>query len=131
MRIQRPRLLIIDDDVDFRNLLNNTLRDQFFVSMAGEGCEGYSRAVTNRPDVIVLDLQMPGWDGLQTLSTLRDNPRLRDVPVLILSGDNSRESALAVIGAGADGYLLKENYSKSVLIERLNALVGVEAEIEE
>jgi len=125
VKIQRPRLLIIEDDLEFRDSLVNLLRDEFFISVADEGCEGYSRAISSRPDIVTLDTRMPGWDAVRTLTAFRENPRLQDIPILIVSDDSSRESVLPTIQAGADGYLLKENCSKANLIDRLNALLDV------
>ncbi|HVW03075.1 MAG TPA: response regulator [Planctomycetaceae bacterium] len=126
MKLQRPRLMIVDDDPDCRQLLSTLLRDEFFVLTAEEGFEGYSRSLANRPDIVMLDMQMPGWDGLRTLQAFRDNPKLRDIPILMLSADSKRDNVLAAVEAGASGYVRKDSFSKASLHERLRELVTVD-----
>ena len=120
---QRPRLLLIDDDPEFRALFLHLLQGRYLVTAACEGEEGYLKAVTNRPDAIVLDLNMPGWYGVDTLIAIRTHARLRHVPVLVLSGDSRRPNVLAALDAGADGFLIKEQFSRSEIIRRLNILM--------
>ncbi len=123
MKIQRPRLLIIEDSKTLRTILTNMLRYDYLVFTAAEGCEGYSRAVSSPPDIILLDFEMPGWNGLQTLLTLRDHPKLKKVPVLVLTCIAEQEIALSMLAAGANGYLLKETLVKDELVGRIEQLL--------
>ena len=117
--IQRPRLLLIDDDLDYRRLLLPNLRRHFFVMEAGDGCEGYSRALTTPPDVIILDLNMNGWDGIETLRRFRENPRLANVPIAVLTANNQREIVVETIRAGATDYVLKTSMNAAELVTRV------------
>jgi DNA-binding response OmpR family regulator len=72
----RRHILVIDDDPLFRSLIVAVLRKDFRVSVSSDGAEGFHAALDDKPDVTVLDLQMPGWDGLKTLQTFRTHPRL-------------------------------------------------------
>lgn len=117
--IQRPRLLAIDDDPDFRKWLGHVLRARFFVIDAEDGCVGYSRAMSASPDIVLLDRQMDGWDGLVTLRKFRDHPKLRYLPILMLTSDASRESVLEAIQSGATDYVLKTSITPPTLIDKL------------
>jgi len=119
--IQRPRLLAIDDDQDFRKWLAHVLRSRFFVLEAADGCEGYSRAIKAVPDIILLDQQMEGWDGVSTLQRMRQHPKLKYVPVLMLTADAHRETVVEAIEAGVVDYVLKTTVSPPMLIDKLLA----------
>jgi len=124
MKLQRSRLLVIDDNAQIQKILTNLLRNDYLISTASEGFEGYSRALSHRPDIVILDYEMPGWDGLQTLRAFRDHERLADIPILMLTGCSDREIAMAIIGAGANAYLLKTKIEREELVERLESLLS-------
>jgi DNA-binding response OmpR family regulator len=121
--IQRTHLLIIDDDPDFRSLLSTILKAEFFVMLAADGVTGVSLAASHRPELIVLDMQMPGWDGVRVLQELRANPKLRSIPVLVLSAGSEREAVIQARDSGADDYLIKNVRLKDMLAPRLQALL--------
>lgn len=117
--IQRPRLLAIDDDPDFRKWLGHVLRAKFFVVEAEDGCVGYSRAISAMPDIVLLDREMKGWDGLATLKKFREHPKLRNVPILMLTADAARETVMGAIQGGASDYVLKTHLTPPALIDKL------------
>lgn len=109
---ERRHVLVVDDDPLFRSLLVGVLRNDFEVTVACDGADGFYRALDRKPDVTVLDLQMPGWDGLKTLRAFRAHPSLADVKIMVLTSDSSRETVLAAIHAGADDYTIKTAFSR-------------------
>lgn len=119
----RIRILIIDDDPMFRSLLLSLLRKDYLVSVAGDGSDGYYKALQHPPDVAVVDIQMPGWDGLRTLKEFRKHPALSDIHVMMLTSDASRETVLAAIEAGANDYVIKTSFSKEEFYSKLDKLV--------
>ena len=118
----RARILVIDDDPLFRSLIVSLLRKGSLVSVAGEGSEGFYKALEYPPDLVVIDIQMPGWDGLKTLKAFRSHPTLTHVKTLVLTSDASRETVLAAIHAGANDYLIKTSFSKEEFLQKLNRL---------
>lgn len=118
----RRHILIVDDDPLFRSLMVGVLRRDFEVTVACDGADGFYRALDQKPDVTVLDLQMPGWDGLKTLRAFRAHPLLSDVPVMVLTSDSSRETVLAAINAGADDYTIKTAFSRDEFRQKLDRL---------
>lgn len=118
----RSRVLIIDDDPLFRNLMVSLLRRDFVVSVASSGEEGFQKAVEHVPDVAVIDIQMPGWNGLKTLTEFRKNPELSNVKTMVLTGDSSRETVLAAIQAGACDYFIKSGFNKEEFVRKLARL---------
>ena len=119
---ERRHILVIDDDPLFRSLMVGVLRRDFDVTVACDGADGFYRALDCKPDVTVLDLQMPGWDGLKTLRAFRAHPSLTDVKVMVLTSDSSRETVLAAIHAGADDYTIKTAFSRDEFRQKLDRL---------
>jgi CheY-like chemotaxis protein len=117
------RVLIIDDDPLIRTLLVSTLRKECFVAVAAHGEEGFRKALSLTPHIAVIDVNMPGWDGLATLEAFRGHPRLRDVKIIMLTADSSKQTVLAAIRGGANDYLIKTTFSKSDFYKKLNRLV--------
>jgi DNA-binding response OmpR family regulator len=122
-RARRSKVLIIDDDPLFRSLLTSVLCEKYLVFVAADGEEGYHKALAHPPDAMILDIRMPGWDGLKTLRTIRRNDVLAELPVMILSSDASRETVIAAIHSGASDYLIKSSYSKKEFHAKLTRLI--------
>ena len=120
----RARILVMDDDPLFRSLLAATLRKDYLVSVAADGTEGYSKAVEHLPDLAVIDLQMPVCDGLSVLKAFRAHAGLRQVPIIILTGDNSKESVLAAIQLGVSEYVIKSSFSKPDFVAKVARLLA-------
>lgn len=122
---RRPTILVIDDDPLFRGLIASLLRKDYLVAVAAEGSEGFYKALEHPPDLAIVDIQMPGWDGLKTLQAFRSHAQLSKIKIVILTSDASKETVLAAIRGGANDYLIKTSFSKVDLQEKLTRLLGV------
>ncbi|MEA2338789.1 MAG: hypothetical protein QOE82_2796, partial [Thermoanaerobaculia bacterium] len=97
VRAPRPRLLLIDDDTSLHELLDDELtRLGYTIESAFNGETGFAAAKANAPDVIILDLMMPGMSGFEVAGLLKDNPSTARIPILVLtskeiSADDRRE----------------------------------------
>lgn len=123
------RILLVDDHVLFRSGIHALLtRHPEFtvVAEANNGFEGYKQAVQLKPDVILLDLNMPGMSGLEALKMIKET--LPDICVIMLTVSESAEDLLAAIRAGANGYLLK-NIDMETFINSLSSAINGEAVI--
>lgn len=130
MKSTPTRVLIIDDDPLIRTLLVSALKKECLVAVASEGSEGFYKALELTPDVAVIDVNMPGWDGLKTLNAFRAHPTLAGVKVIMLTADASKQTVMASIRGGASDYLIKTNFSKADFYRKLNRLVpGTIAEL--
>ncbi len=119
----RRQILVVDDDPLFRSLMVSVLRRDFNVTVAADGADGFYRALDQVPDAAVLDIQMPGWDGIKTLKAFRSHPALARVKVIVLTSDASRETVLAAIQAGADDYIIKTAFSRDDFRQKLDRLL--------
>src|SRR6476469_6249479 len=117
----KPSVLIVDDEAGVRSALGGVLRDEGYAVEAVESGESCLDRVTRTPfDVIILDIWLPGMDGLATLSRLRE--RRVDSPVVMISGHGNIESAVRAIKMGAFDFVEKPlSLEKTVLVVR-NAL---------
>lgn len=125
--LKRARVIVIDDDPLFRSLVVSLLRQHYYVSVAAEGSEGFYKSLEQPPELAIIDIQMPGWDGLRTLREFRSHPALATVKVMILSGDSTKESVIAAISDGADDYIIKSRFSKTEFLEKLERLLAGKA----
>ncbi len=123
MKPSQTRVLIIDDDPLIRTLLVSALRKDCLVAVAAEGSEGFYKALELTPDVAVIDVNMPGWDGLKTLEAFPRHPGLKNVKVIMLTADASKQTVMAAIRGGAHDYLIKTSFSKADFYRKLNRLV--------
>lgn len=124
---QRPfRVLLVDDDPDMRGLLELMLAEDgrfTVVGHASDGMEAVRRAERDRPDVVVLDLQMPGMDGLTALPLLRQ--RLPEARIVVVSAFPDPLTLMDAVERGVDGYIDKSRTWCELLptLEGLCALV--------
>jgi DNA-binding NarL/FixJ family response regulator len=103
------RVLIVDDHAILREGIRALLalsKDMEVVGEAGDGQTGIDRARELQPDVVLMDIAMPGLDGLEATRRIKD--RHRNVKVLILTQHENREYVFPILKAGADGYVLKK-----------------------
>lgn len=113
------RVLVIDDDPLFRTLVCGTLKGDYTVSPASDGHEGYQLAVGARPSVVVLDLLMPTWDGVQTLRAFRADAVLRDVPVIVLTASMDSEELAEAKQLGIAGVHSKCEFNRERLVAQV------------
>lgn len=101
-------ILVVEDDTDIRNLLMDTIIDMGCEVMeAADGGIGLDKAITQLPDIILLDLMMPVMDGLQMLGKLKDDPDAHNIPVIMVSAKGQDEDLAKALKAGAWGYVVK------------------------
>lgn len=131
---RRSNILVVDDDLAVRLRVGDLLRSagDFTVNEAGDGRSGLALAMELKPDLVLLDIMMPGMTGLEVCAALRARSETREVPIIILSAAEESEAMLAALEAGADDFLRKPFYApelraKVQTITRLNrarALAG-------
>lgn len=118
-----PRVLVVDDNPDLRQLLRRHLDDRYIVVEAADGDTAIKSARARVPDAIVSDVMMPVMDGLELVTALRADPETDFVPVLLLTARAAVEDTVEGLGAGADDYLTKP-FAPSELRARVDALIA-------
>jgi signal transduction histidine kinase len=103
----RARILVVDDNADLRDYVRGLLSDDYDVHAATDGLDAIERMRARRPDLVLSDVMMPRLDGLGLVRAVRDDPAVRDVPIVLLSARAEGESTVEGFEAGADDYLVK------------------------
>ena len=119
----RPRLVAVEDDEDFRFVLRQWLSPRFDVVFLSNGEELFAAAERSEPALVMLDLQLPGPDGMELCRRLRRHPWMRAVPILVLTGRQDPDALLGSFEAGASSFLMKP-VAKEDLLGQLEGLMG-------
>jgi two-component system phosphate regulon response regulator PhoB len=118
----RTRILVIEDERGLTEALTWAFqREGYEVLVARDGHEGLRRAQTVLPDLIILDIMLPGLNGLEVCRELRAGERTRDIPIIILSAKAEETDQVVGFSLGADDYVTKP-FSPKVLLQRVKAL---------
>ncbi len=116
------KALVVEDDPDIVELLEHYLRAEgFTVDALGDGKKALDRIRLQRYDLLVLDLQLPGLDGLSLCAEVRRDQRTRDVPVVMLTARGDEADRIVGLEMGADDYVVKP-FSPKELVARVRAL---------
>lgn len=112
------KVLLVDDDKIFVKILRDTLHGKYDVNTANDGEEGLELVESFRPDLIVLDLQMPKVDGMEFMRQLKE--RNIHIPILVSSQLSDITKISEGIELGIKGYVVKSDYSLDTLVEQIN-----------
>jgi two-component system phosphate regulon response regulator PhoB len=116
-------ILVVDDEEDIRELVRyNLTKGGFNVVTAASGEEGLSLAQEIKPCLIVLDIMLPGIDGLEVCRRLKSNAATRTIPVVIISALGEEKDVVAGLELGADDYVSKP-FSPGVLLARVKSVI--------
>ena len=118
------KVLLVDDEDTLRKVVKDLLeRDGYIVAEARDGVQALDQVDRVGPDIIVLDLNMPGLDGYGVLSHLRSRPATADIPVIVLTAKSDEDNEVRVFEMGADDFLTKP-FRARALSARLEAVLG-------
>lgn len=124
MRTIRPLLLAVDDDEFARNLLGLALDHAAFELVVANDAVGALRELRRRrPDVILMDIGLPGTDGLSLTRQIKSIPQLAQIPVIMITGDSRQETLMASMDAGAVDFLVKP-FTRNSLASKLDKVLS-------
>lgn len=119
----RGHLLVVEDEEDLRELLvYNLAREGFRVTAVESGEKGLLKAAKDRPDLIVLDLMLPGIDGLEVCRSLKLDDETSNVPIIMLTAKGEEADIVTGLELGADDYIPKP-FSPRILVARIKAVL--------
>lgn len=117
------KVLIVDDQADIRHMLKIALEGEFELIEAGDGITALDKVREQKPDVVLLDIMMPGGlDGLQVLKTIRADPAIQHIRVILISAKGQAHDYDVGIKSGADAYFIKP-FSVMQLIDSIREQV--------
>jgi DNA-binding response OmpR family regulator len=122
--MSKKKILLVDDEEDIIKMNKLRLSELGFdVISASSGEEAIKKAGSEKPDLILLDVMMPGMDGIQTLTALKNNPETSSVPVLMLSGTGEKIAQNKAMLGGAVDYIMKP-FNSEMLLEAIKKHLG-------
>jgi len=114
------KVLVVEDDRFLRELMSKKLAgSDFVVCQAFNGEQGVSIAKSEKPDIILLDLILPGIDGFEALSRIKQDPETSAIPVIVLSNLGQKEGIERGMKLGAADYLIKAHFSPGEIIDKI------------
>jgi len=120
----KNKILIIEDEETLRFFLSRKFKGEGFdIEEAVDGEEGIKKAKESKPDLILLDLLLPGIDGFEVLSILKKDSRLESIPVIIISNFSQEEAVKRGLKLGAIDFLVKANLSLNEIAERVKKVL--------
>ena len=119
---KRKKVLVVDDNATTLRSIKGMLDEKYNVMLANSGMKAMTSIGKNRPDVILLDYEMPVCDGRQTLEMIRADEELSDIPVIFLTGVNDRAHIEAVLKLRPAGYMLKPAVPEKLIKAIENAM---------
>lgn len=117
-----PLVLLVEDNEDFRFYLKDNLGVYFTIIEAKNGHEGWQRALSNMPDLIVSDLMMPEMNGIELCKKIKTDPRTSHIPLVLLTASSADEQKLNGLKIGANDYVTKP-FNFEILLTRLENLI--------
>ena len=115
---EKPCVLIVDDETANIRLLSHTLKPTYTVISAVNGKDAITAAEKFLPDIILLDIVMPGMDGYEVITALKSSEKTKHIPVIFLTSKNDPESETEGLNYGAVDYIFKP-FSQSLLLKRV------------
>jgi len=116
------KILIVEDDKFLRELIVRKLKEENFnITEAIDGEEGIKKIKEEKPDLILLDLILPGIDGFEVLSKMKEDMSLSQIPVIILSNLGQKDDVERGFKLGVVDYLIKAHFTPGEIIEKVKA----------
>ena len=121
--VKRETILVIEDDHDIRELIEfNLTKEGYRVRCAGNGEDGLRRIKTEAPDLIILDLMLPGVDGIELCRRIKQDPVTRAIAIVMVTAKSEEGDVVLGLKIGADDYIAKP-FSPRMLIARVEAVL--------
>lgn len=123
--VERKRVLVVDDSLTVRELQRKLIETGgYAVEVAVDGMDGWNAVRLGRFDLVVTDIDMPRMDGIELVELIKQDPNLRELPVMIVSYKDREEDRRRGLDAGADFYLSKAGFDEEALMQAVADLIG-------
>ena len=121
---RRASILVVEDSVTSRMLLKNILEAAgYSVRTAVDGMDGWTTLKSEPSDLVVSDVDMPRMDGFALTQAIRGDPKVSNLPVVLVTGKETREDRERGIDAGANAYIIKSSFDQGNLLEVIRGLL--------
>lgn len=118
------KILIVEDDKFLRELIAKKLTAEGYQTIeAKDGEEGIKKLIEEKPDLVLLDLILPGIDGFEVLKQAKENPQVAEIPVIVLSNLGQRDDVEKGLGLGAIDFLIKAHFTPREIIDKIKSVL--------
>lgn len=118
------KILIVEDDKFLRELIaQKLLKEGYDIAEAVDGEKGIKSVKEENPDLVLLDLILPGIDGFEVLARMKEDPKLAQIPVIILSNLGQKDDIERGLKMGAVDYLIKAHFTPGEIIEKIKVVL--------
>ena len=111
----KKKILIVDDEPFFREILKDALQERFDIISGKDGYEAVSLSEKEKPDLIILDIEMPGRNGIEACRILKDGSETRKIPIILFTARTQKKDMVLGLKAGADDYITKPVYLPEII----------------
>lgn len=119
-----PKILIVEDDQFLSKMYVKKFEiEGFTVETAYDGEAGIEKAESFMPDIVVMDVMMPKLNGIEALERMKTNPKIKDIPVLILTNLSGTEDAKTAVQKGAIDFLVKSDFTPAQVVEKIKVIL--------
>jgi len=123
----KAKILIVEDEEDIRDLIHfHLFKSKHQVYEADNGTSAVEEAISKKPDLILLDIMIPGIDGIEVCRQIKDNSETKDIKIIFISAKGEEEDIVKGLELGADDYISKP-FSPKILVARVNAVLRRDA----
>lgn len=124
--VGQAKVLIVEDDQFLRDLMERKLRKEGFVTESAiEGESGLKKVTSFRPDLVLLDIILPGLDGFTILQKIRENSATASTPVILLTNLGQRDDVEKGLKLGAAGYLIKAHFTPGDIVDKVKEILHI------
>jgi len=121
---EKKKVLIVEDDTFLLNMYANKFeKEGFSVLVAEDGRKGLKTAIKELPDIILLDILLPGIDGFGFLEEIKKDEKAKKIPIILLTNLSQKDDVDRGLKLGADDYLIKAHFMPSEVIEKVKELL--------
>ncbi len=122
--MNEKKILIVEDDAFIRDIYQTKFNQEGFeVAMAEDGIFALEKMEQFIPDIILLDVLMPYMDGVEVLKKIKENAKLKNIPIIMLTNISEKEKVDMASENGADGYLIKSHFTPSEVVQKVKVLL--------
>ena len=112
---RKKNIVVVDDDPDYLSIIQHWLADRYNVYCFKNGDDALAALLAMRPDLVLLDYEMPDMDGFDLMKRIKDDHRTYKIPIIFLTGKNDRDQVIRILEHKPDGYLLKSSQKDTLL----------------
>lgn len=126
MSEDRKKILIVEDDVFIRDIYQVKFsQENFEVHVAEDGKKAVEKLQNIIPDIILLDIMMPYMNGMEVLRSIKEDERLKNIPIIILTNISEKEKVNEGIEYGVTDYLIKSHFTPSEVVHKVDTLLSI------